>query len=90
MEVAFLKENFLPNEFDRWLLKLNHSPIQAFLASFTLVDLHEIEFCVRVRHSSGNIRMHGQMKGVGVIGARRFTTPVDHRRGTTRWDREDR
>lgn len=43
MEVAFLKENFLPNEFDRWLLKLNHSSIQAFLASFTLVDLHEIE-----------------------------------------------
>lgn len=81
MEVAFLKENFLPNEFDRWLLKLNHSPIQAFLASFTLVDLHEIEFCVR--HSSGNVRMHGQMKGVGAIGARRFTTPVDHRRGTT-------
>lgn len=27
--------------------------------------------------------MHGQMKGVGAIGARRFTTPVDHRRGTT-------
>ena len=31
MEVAFLKDNFLPNEFDRWLLKLNHSPIQPFL-----------------------------------------------------------
>lgn len=58
---------------------------QPFLPSFTLVDLREIVLRTRKRFPFERERTRMQTKGVGAMRWWRETTPVDHRRGTTRW-----
>lgn len=52
---------------------------------FTLVDLREIVLRTRKRFPFERERTRMQTKGVGAMRWWRETTPVDHRRGTTRW-----